>query len=80
MSRKMMGHPEKRKHDIRAGMLTTGEVACIFQVSPGTVRRWHNQGKLKAYRIGFQGQRRYLRRDVFLFYTKRSPGGKNLLK
>ncbi len=55
-----------------SNMLTTGEVARILNVHPGTVRRWHNQKLLKAYRIGPQADRRYRREDIDLFLRKRS--------
>jgi excisionase family DNA binding protein len=37
-----------------SNMLSTTNVAGIFGVCPGTVRRWANEGKLKAYRFGRQ--------------------------
>jgi excisionase family DNA binding protein len=35
-----------------SSMLSTENVAGIFGVCPGTVRRWAGEGKLKAYRFG----------------------------
>jgi len=45
-------------------MLTTSEVARILNVHINTVRRWSNQGALKAYRIGSRGDRRFRKDDV----------------
>ena len=50
-------------------MLTTNDVARLLNVHINTVRRWSNEGILKAYRIGSRGDRRFERRDIdsFLF-------------
>jgi excisionase family DNA binding protein len=47
-----------------APMMTTGDVARLLNVHINTVRRWSNQGILKAYRIGSRGDRRFQRREV----------------
>ncbi|MGB2814930.1 MAG: helix-turn-helix domain-containing protein [Dehalococcoidales bacterium] len=52
-------------------MLTTGDVARIFNVHPSTVRRWHARKLLKSYRIGPRAERRYRREDVALFHSRR---------
>ena len=53
-------------------MLTTGEVARIFNVHAGTIRRWSQQGILKAYRIEPRGDRRFRREDVAILYLDRA--------
>jgi excisionase family DNA binding protein len=53
-------------------MLTTGDVARIFKVHPGTIRRWCTQRKIKAYRAGPRGRLRFLREDVAIAYLDRS--------
>ena len=53
-------------------MLTTSEVAHLLNVHINTVRRWSNQGILKAYRIGSRGDRRFQREDVMSFLSKMS--------
>lgn len=45
-------------------LLTINEVAEIFGVHPETLRRWDNDGKLKAIRIGEFGHRKYRREDI----------------
>ena len=55
-------------------MLTTSEVARILNVHINTIRRWSNQGILRAYRIGSRGDRRFKREDIAEFF---SGGGKN---
>jgi excisionase family DNA binding protein len=53
-------------------MLTTREVANIFNVTPGTIRRWCAQDKIKSYRTGERGQLRFKREDVAIAYLERS--------
>jgi len=56
----------------RSTLLTTGEVARIFNVHPGTIRRWSEQGKIKAYRTGPRGARRFRRETVAVAYLDRA--------
>ena len=53
-------------------MLTVSDVARIFNVHTGTVRRWCEQGKIMAYRSGPRGERRFRREDVAVAYFDRS--------
>ena len=53
-------------------MMTTGEVTRLFNVHTNTVRRWSEQGILKAYRTGTRGDRRFRREDVAVFYLERA--------
>jgi len=53
-------------------MLTTGEVARIFDVHPSTVRRWSNQGILAAYRSNPRAMRKFRREDVAAFFLERA--------
>jgi len=53
-------------------MLTISEVAYLLNVHINTVRRWSNQGTLKAYRIGSRGDRRFRQEDVANFLLKGS--------
>ncbi len=53
-------------------MLTTSEVARIFNVHASTVRRWGEQGIIKAYRVGPQSARRFRREDVAVVYLDRA--------
>jgi excisionase family DNA binding protein len=48
-------------------MLTISDVARLLKVHINTVRRWSNQGMLKAYRIGSRGDRRFRQEDVDSF-------------
>jgi excisionase family DNA binding protein len=45
-------------------MLTVREVARLLHIHTNTVRRWSNQGILKAYHIGSRGDRRFQQEDV----------------
>jgi len=55
-----------------SAMLTTGDVARFFDVHPGTIRRWCEQGRIKTYRTGPRGDRRFRREDVVVAYIDRS--------
>ena len=50
-----------------ASMLTANDVARLLNIHVNTVRRWSNQGKLKSYRIGSRGDRRFQQEDVANF-------------
>jgi excisionase family DNA binding protein len=52
-------------------MLTAKEVATFLNVHINTVRRWSNQGMLKAYRVGTRGDRRFKRSDIDKFLVQR---------
>lgn len=45
-------------------MLNLGEACRILYVHENTLRRWSDQGIIKAYRIGPRGDRRFRRDDV----------------
>ncbi|MFC1929651.1 helix-turn-helix domain-containing protein [Chloroflexota bacterium] len=53
-------------------MLTTGQVARLLDVHTSTVRRWSEQGVIKAYRIDPRASRKFLRRDVALLFLERA--------
>ena len=48
-------------------MLKGGDVARLLHVHINTVKRWSNQGKLKAYRLGPRRDRRFWREDIDAF-------------
>ncbi len=52
-------------------MLTTGEVAFLLDVHPGTIRRWSDGKLLRGYRIGPRADRRYFWEDIAIFLRKR---------
>ncbi len=64
-----------RNHKVDS-MLTISEVAHILNVHINTVRRWSNQGVLKAYRIGSRGDRRFRQEDIDSFFAKEGQGQK----
>ena len=53
-------------------MLTTSEVARIFNVHASTIRRWSEKGILRSYRNGPRGEWRFRREDVAVFYLDRA--------
>ena len=63
-------------HNNINGMLTINEVAHLLNVHINTVRRWSNQGTLKAYRIGSRGDRRFRQEDIASFLLTESKDTK----
>ena len=53
-------------------MLTVSDVARLLSVHINTVRRWSNQGILKAYRVGSRGDRRFRLQDITVFLSQES--------
>ncbi len=53
-------------------MLTAGEVARLLRVHINTLRRWSNQGLIKAYRIGNRGDRRFRQQDISSFLAQKN--------
>lgn len=51
-------------------MLTVREVARLLHVHPNTLRRWTNNGRLKAYRITPRGDRRFKREEIARFLAQ----------
>jgi excisionase family DNA binding protein len=45
-------------------MLTVREVSQLLHVHSNTLRRWTEQGIIKAYRIGPRGDRRFKAEDI----------------
>jgi len=58
-------------------MLTIIDVADLLNVHINTVRRWSNQGILKAYRIGTRGDRRFRPEDITRFLSGRTEVSKH---
>jgi len=56
----------------KSDMLTTHDVARIFNVHPATIRRWCSQDKIKSYRTGAGGKLQFKREDVAVAYLERS--------
>ena len=53
-------------------MLTVREVARLFHIHPNTLRRWSNNGRIKAYRITSRGDRRFKREEIAQFLAELS--------
>jgi excisionase family DNA binding protein len=51
-------------------MLTVQEVARLLHIHPNTLRRWSNQGLIKAYRITPRGDRRFRRQEILDFLAR----------
>jgi len=57
-------------------MLTVSDVARLLNVHINTIRRWSNQGILKAYRIGSRGDRRFQQEDIANFLLEQTENSK----
>jgi excisionase family DNA binding protein len=62
------------KSDLTDNMLTVREVSQILHVHSNTLRRWSDQGIIKAYRIGPRGDRRFKQEDIALLLLEESKG------
>ena len=58
-------------------MLTIREVARLLHVHPNTLRRWSNDGRIRAYRITSRGDRRYKREEIARFLDELNGHGDN---
>jgi excisionase family DNA binding protein len=59
-------------------MLTVGDVAILLSIHINTVRRWADEGMLKAYRIGTRHDRRFRREDIDAFLEEGGGAASNL--
>jgi excisionase family DNA binding protein len=59
-------------HKNIASLLTTSDVARLLNIHINTVRRWSNEGRLRAYRLGSRGDRRFQREDIASFLAHRA--------
>ena len=55
------------RYDGIGPMMTIREVAQLLHIHSNTVRRWADQGIIKAYRITRRGDRRFRREDIARF-------------
>jgi excisionase family DNA binding protein len=55
-------------------MLTVREVSRLLHVHSNTLRRWSDQGVIKAYRIGPRGDRRFRPEDIAVLLLEESKG------
>ena len=56
------------------GMLTVREVSQLLHVHSNTLRRWSDQGVIKAYRIGPRGDRRFQAEDIAVLLLEENKG------
>ena len=56
------------------GMLTVREVSQLLHVHSNTLRRWSDQGIIKAYRIGPRGDRRFKAEDTASWQLEENTG------
>lgn len=48
------------------------EAAELLSVSPATLRKWDNEGKLSAIKISERGDRRYRKEDLEKFVNEKN--------
>jgi len=56
-------------------MLTVREVSLLFHIHPNTLRRWSNNGRIRAYRITPRGDRRFKREEIVRFLAESNGQG-----
>ncbi len=56
-------------------MLTVREVARLLNIHSNTLRRWSDQGIIKAYRITRRGDRRFRPEDIARFLAELNANG-----
>ncbi|OGN99573.1 MAG: hypothetical protein A2Y59_00840 [Chloroflexi bacterium RBG_13_52_14] len=62
------------KDKLTNNMLTVREVSQLLHVHTNTLRRWGDQGILKAYRIGPRGDRRFKPEDIAVLLLQENKG------
>jgi excisionase family DNA binding protein len=62
------------KDKLITSMLTVREVIQLLHVHSNTLRRWSDQGILKAYRIGPRGDRRFKPEDIAVLLLQENKG------
>ena len=65
------------KDDRIGPMMTVREVAQLLHLHTNTVRRWADQGIIRAYRITRRGDRRFRQEDIVRFLAGLSTKGSN---
>ena len=55
-------------------MLTVGEASELLFVHPNTLKRWCDEGLIKAYRITPRGDRRFYKQDILQFLEQLKEG------
>ena len=60
------------RNDSTKSMLTIREASRLLNVHSNTLRRWAEQGIVKAYRVGPRGDRRFRREDVSALLMERT--------
>ena len=66
--------PRKNLRPIPDPLLTMNEVAAWLRIHPNTIRRWTDSGRLKHFRVGERGDRRFSVRDLRAFLGQRIAG------
>ena len=61
-----------KSNNQKDSLLTVREVSQILHVHSNTLRRWSDQGIIKAYRIGPRGDRRFKQEDINLLLMEES--------
>jgi excisionase family DNA binding protein len=62
--------------DTTKAMLTIREASRLLNVHTNTLRRWAEQGLVKAYRIGPRGDRRFRHKDIAALLMERTKHSK----
>lgn len=55
--------------------MTSADLVQIWHTLPDTLRRWSNEGRIRAYRITNRGDRRYKREETVRFLDELNGHG-----
>ena len=62
--------------DTTKSMLTIREASRLLNVHSNTLRRWSEQGIIRAYRIGPRGDRRFRKEEVAALLMERTKASR----
>ena len=70
MARRQHGANGDLHEGLTVPVLTMREATRLLNVHGNTLRRWSDQGLIKAYRLGPRGERRFKREDIDALFTE----------
>jgi len=71
---------ERVKQTQIEGLMTSRQVAEFLQVHVCSVGRWSRKGRLKFYRVGGRGDRRYRLEDILQFLEESEDLSRDMLR
>ena len=75
MDKKQRNNVETEAEYQSKPLLTMREACRVLNIHANTLRRWSNQGRIKAYRVGPAAHRRYRQEDIASLVVDREKNG-----